>query len=153
MLVNCISENSTFWIMLGVSALLLLQKNNISYIYHPMQMLSMRNGLYLDPNYLSGALQHLHHSQMLTRVSVTQATNTSTGLDVPPVNPDSAAPQMFDQINSAMHPRQPLVGPSVPNYGNSHEQLFPAETSQHFPEVKLLKWYWYHSIPNIPLVC
>jgi hypothetical protein len=109
-----------------------------------MQMLSMRNGLYLDPNYLSGALQHLHPSQMLTGGSVTQAANTSVGLDVQPVNPDSAAPQLFDRINPVIHPHQSLVGPGVPNYGNTNEQLFPAETSQHFPmavcpEVKLLK--------------
>lgn len=107
-------------------------------------MLSMRNGLYLDPNYLSGALQHLQASQMLTGVSVPQAANTSADLDVPPVNPDSTTPQLFDQINHAMHPRQPLVGPSVSNYGNSHEQLFPADTSQNFSmpvcaEVKILK--------------
>ncbi|KAJ4754379.1 Transcription factor SPATULA [Rhynchospora pubera] len=98
-----------------------------------VQMLSMRNGLYLDPNYVSGALQHLQASQMLTGLSVPQGTNTSVSLAVPPVNPDSATPQLFEQINHAMHPRQPLVGPSVSNYGNSHEPLFPAETSQHFP--------------------
>lgn len=115
-------------------------------------MLSMRNGLYLDPNYLSGALQHLQASQMLAGDSVPQGADASAGLDVPPVNPDVATPRLFDPLNHAMHPRQPLVGPSVPNYGNSHEPLFHPETSQHFPmpvctEVKLLKWNPYHLIP------
>ncbi|KAJ3695460.1 hypothetical protein LUZ60_000837 [Juncus effusus] len=91
-----------------------------------VQMLSMRNGMYLDPTYMS----HFQASQMLTGLGMSQ-----TGSDVGPANPDSASQQLYDQINRAMiSSRQNLVPTNnVTNFGANTESLFPAEPSQPFP--------------------
>ncbi|PUZ62047.1 hypothetical protein GQ55_4G327200 [Panicum hallii var. hallii] len=51
-----------------------------------VQMLSMRNGVYLNPPYLSGALEPAQASQMFAALGGANVTASSSGAVMPPVN-------------------------------------------------------------------
>ncbi|OEL31562.1 Transcription factor SPATULA [Dichanthelium oligosanthes] len=79
-----------------------------------VQMLSMRNGVYLNPPYLSGALEPAQASQMFAALGGGNITASSSGAVVPPINQSSGAHQAFDPLNPPPQ-NQPLsfVLPSV----------------------------------------
>nr|TKW20044.1 hypothetical protein SEVIR_4G059600v2 [Setaria viridis] len=58
-----------------------------------VQMLSMRNGVYLNPPYLSGALEPAQASQMFAALGGGHITASSSGAVMPPVNQSSGAHQ------------------------------------------------------------
>lgn len=82
-----------------------------------VQMLSMRNGVYLNPSYLSGALEPVQASQMFAALGVSgrNVAAPSSGAVAPPVNQSSGARHSFDLMNSPQQNQpQPLVLPSCP---------------------------------------
>lgn len=90
----------------------------------------MRNGVYLNPPYLSGALEHAQASQMFAALGGGHITAPSSGAVMPPVNQSSGAHQAFDPLNPPPQ-NQPLsfVLPSVPDKTNPEHQ-FQLESSQ-----------------------
>lgn len=83
----------------------------------PLQMLSMRNGVYLNPSYLSGALEPVQASQMFAALGVSgrNVAAPSSGAVAPPVNQSSGAHHSFDPMNSPQQNQpRPLVLPSCP---------------------------------------
>uniref|UniRef100_A0A453QU49 BHLH domain-containing protein n=1 Tax=Aegilops tauschii subsp. strangulata TaxID=200361 RepID=A0A453QU49_AEGTS len=82
-----------------------------------VQMLSMRNGVYLNPSYLSGALEPVQASQMFAALGVSgrNVAAPSSGAVAPPVNQSSGAHHSFDPMNSPQQNQpRPLVLPSCP---------------------------------------
>lgn len=97
-----------------------------------VQMLSMRNGVYLNPSYLSGALEPMQASQMFAALGVggRNVTAANPGGVVPPVNQNTGAHHSFDPMNSPPQNQQPpLVLPSCPN-ATIPEPSFHLGTSQ-----------------------
>ncbi|XP_029122777.1 transcription factor SPATULA isoform X2 [Elaeis guineensis] len=94
-----------------------------------VQMLSMRNGLNLDPVYLSGALQPLQTSQMCMGFGADNGTAMNIGAGMLPLNQDSAAQNSFDISNRSASAHQSIVIPSVTNITNP-ENSFGMEPSQ-----------------------
>ncbi|CAN6214959.1 unnamed protein product [Urochloa humidicola] len=95
-----------------------------------VQMLSMRNGVYLNPPYLSGALESAQASQMFAALGGGNITASSSGAVMPPVSQSSGAHQAFDPLNPPPQ-NQPLsfVLPSVPDK-TIPERQFHLESSQ-----------------------
>ncbi|XP_062233535.1 transcription factor PIF3-like isoform X1 [Phragmites australis] len=95
-----------------------------------VQMLSMRNGVYLNPPYLSGALEPAQASQMFAALGGGNITASNSGAVMPPVNQSSGAHQAFDPLNPAPQ-NQPLslILPSVPDK-TIPETPFQLESSQ-----------------------
>ncbi|CAN6222012.1 unnamed protein product [Urochloa humidicola] len=95
-----------------------------------VQMLSMRNGVYLNPPYLSGALESAQASQMFAALGGGNITASSSGAVMPPVNQSSGAHQAFDPLNPPPQ-NQPLsfVLPTVPDK-TIPERQFHLESSQ-----------------------
>ncbi|KAM3195153.1 hypothetical protein ACQJBY_071308 [Aegilops geniculata] len=97
-----------------------------------VQMLSMRNGVYLNPSYLSGALEPVQASQMFAALGVSgrNVVAPSSGAVAPPVNQSSGAHHSFDPMNSPQQNQpQPLVLPSCPKT-TIPEPPFHLESSQ-----------------------
>ncbi|VAI70760.1 transcription factor PIF3-like isoform X1 [Triticum urartu] len=97
-----------------------------------VQMLSMRNGVYLNPSYLSGALEPVQASQMFAALGVSgrNVAAPSSGAVAPPVNQSSGAHHSFDPMNSPQQNQpQPLVLPSCPKT-TIPEPPFHLESSQ-----------------------
>ncbi|KAK1604756.1 hypothetical protein QYE76_028429 [Lolium multiflorum] len=77
-----------------------------------VQMLSMRNGVYLNPSYLSGALEPVQASQMFAALGV-GGRNVATPNSV---NQSSGAHHSFDPMNPPPQSQsQPVALPSCPN--------------------------------------
>ncbi|KAF8733103.1 hypothetical protein HU200_015470 [Digitaria exilis] len=95
-----------------------------------VQMLSMRNGVYLNTPYLSGALEPAQASQMFAALGAGNITASSSGAVMPPVNQSSGAHQAFGPLNPPPQ-YQPLsfVLPSVPDK-TIPERQFHLESSQ-----------------------
>lgn len=92
-------------------------------------MLSMRNGVYLNPSCLSGALEPVQASQMFAALGGSYVTASNSGAVMPPVNQSSGAHHSFDPINSPQNQPPPLVLPSCPNT-TIPEHPFHLELSQ-----------------------
>ncbi|XP_073010450.1 transcription factor SPATULA-like isoform X2 [Typha latifolia] len=82
-----------------------------------VQMLSMRNGLYLNPTYFSGGLQSLQGSQMSMGLGVNNVTGINVGGSMLPLNHDSAqgVQHAYHQLNHGTSSHQSVVLPSVVN--------------------------------------
>ncbi|KAM0894777.1 hypothetical protein ACQ4PT_024242 [Festuca glaucescens] len=77
-----------------------------------VQMLSMRNGVYLNPSYLSGGLEPVQASQMFAALGV-GGRNVATPNSV---NQSSGAHHSFDPMNPPPQSQpQPVALPSCPN--------------------------------------
>ncbi|TVU12414.1 hypothetical protein EJB05_46058, partial [Eragrostis curvula] len=95
-----------------------------------LQMLSMRNGVYLNPPYLSGALEAAHASQMFAALGGGNITGSSSGAAMLPVNQSSGAQhQTFDPLNPPQNQQASLILPSVPDK-TIPEPPFHLESSQ-----------------------
>ncbi|KAF0901567.1 hypothetical protein E2562_003540 [Oryza meyeriana var. granulata] len=95
-----------------------------------VQMLSMRNGVYLNPSYLSGALEPAQASQMFAALGGNNVTVAHPGTVMPPVNQSSGAHHLFDPLNSPPQNQPPsLILPSVPSTAIP-EPPFHLESSQ-----------------------
>ncbi|KAG2609629.1 transcription factor BHLH089-like isoform X2 [Panicum virgatum] len=94
-----------------------------------VQMLSMRNGVYLNPPYLSGALEPAQASQMFAALGGANITASSSGAVMPPVNQSSGAHQAFDPLNPPQNQPLSFVLPSVPDK-TIPERQFHLESSQ-----------------------
>lgn len=97
-----------------------------------VQMLSMRNGVYLNPSYLSGALEPVQASQMFAALGASgrNVAAPSSGAVAPPVNQSSGAHLSFDPMNSPQQNQpQPLVLASCPKT-TIPEPPFHLESSQ-----------------------
>ncbi|EAY99814.1 hypothetical protein OsI_21804 [Oryza sativa Indica Group] len=95
-----------------------------------VQMLSMRNGVYLNPSYLSGALEPAQASQMFAALGGNNVTVAHPGTVMPPVNQSSGAHHLFDPLNSPpQNQPQSLILPSVPSTAIP-EPPFHLESSQ-----------------------
>uniref|UniRef100_A0A0D9WM94 BHLH domain-containing protein n=1 Tax=Leersia perrieri TaxID=77586 RepID=A0A0D9WM94_9ORYZ len=95
-----------------------------------VQMLSMRNGVYLNPSYLSGALEPAQASQMFAALGGSNVTVAHPGTVMPPVNQSSGAHHLFDPLNSPSQNQPPsLILPSVPSTAIP-EPPFHLESSQ-----------------------
>ncbi|KAL6897976.1 hypothetical protein ACP4OV_006572 [Aristida adscensionis] len=80
-----------------------------------VQMLSMRNGVYLNHPYLSGALEPVQASQMFAALGGSNITASNSGAVIPAVNQSSAAHQAFGPLNSPPQNQPPsLVLSNVP---------------------------------------
>ncbi|KAL5199943.1 hypothetical protein ABZP36_021146 [Zizania latifolia] len=95
-----------------------------------VQMLSMRNGVFLNPSYLSGALEPVEASQMFAALGGNNVTVAHPGTVMPSVNQSSGAHHLFDPLNSPPQNQPPsLVLPSLPNTAIP-ELPFHLESSQ-----------------------
>ena len=94
-----------------------------------LQMLSMRNGVYLNPPYLSGALEPAQASQMFAALGGANITASSSGAVMPSVNQSSGAHQAFDPLNPPQNQPLSFVLPSVPDK-TIPERQFHLESSQ-----------------------
>ncbi|KAG2604414.1 transcription factor PHYTOCHROME INTERACTING FACTOR-LIKE 15-like isoform X1 [Panicum virgatum] len=94
-----------------------------------VQMLSMRNGVYLNPPYLSGALEPAQASQMFAALGGGNITASSTGAVMPPVNQSSGTHQAFDPLNPPQNQPLSFLLPSVPDK-TIPERQFHLEPSQ-----------------------
>ncbi|CAM0912937.1 unnamed protein product [Alopecurus aequalis] len=94
-----------------------------------VQMLSMRNGVYLNPSYLSGALEPVQASQMFAALGVggRNVATPNSGAVVPPANQSSGAHHSFDP--SPQNQPQAVVLPSCPNVSIA-EPSFHLQSSQ-----------------------
>ena len=92
-------------------------------------MLSMRNGVYLNPSYLSGALEPVQASQMFAALGVggRNVATPNSGALVPPPNQSSGAHHSFDP--PPQNQPQPVASPSCPNTTIS-ELSFHLQSSQ-----------------------
>ncbi|KAL6591464.1 hypothetical protein ACP70R_049967 [Stipagrostis hirtigluma subsp. patula] len=93
-----------------------------------VQMLSMRNGLFLPPANLSGAHEPLPASQMCD-VPHQQSSSKHFGVVSLPGNLISGGHHSFDPTNHDQRQHKPLVLPSVPNT-TAVEPQFLQESSQ-----------------------
>ncbi|KAL6606698.1 hypothetical protein ACP70R_042351 [Stipagrostis hirtigluma subsp. patula] len=81
-----------------------------------VQMLSMRNGVYLNQPYLSGALEPVQASQMFAALGGSNIAASNSGAMTPPVNQSSGAHQAFGPLNSPPQNQLPsLILSSVPD--------------------------------------
>ncbi|AQL01839.1 Transcription factor SPATULA [Zea mays] len=95
-----------------------------------VQMLSMRNGVYLNPPYLSGTIEPAQASQMFAAVGGGNITASSSGAVMPPVNQSSGL-QVFDPLNP---PRDQPLSFVLPNVDKTiQEAPFHLESSQFHP--------------------
>ncbi|CAD6340128.1 unnamed protein product [Miscanthus lutarioriparius] len=93
-----------------------------------VQMLSMRNGVYLNPPYLSGAIEPAQASQMFAAFGGGNITASSSGAVMPPVNQSSGVHQPFDPLNP---PRNQPLSFVLPNVDKTiQEAPFHLESSQ-----------------------
>lgn len=100
------------------------------FLWNLLQMLSMRNGVYLNPSYLSGALEPAQASQMFAALGGNNVTVVHPGTVMPPVNQSSGAHHLFDPLNSPpQNQPQSLILPSVPSTAIP-EPPFHLESSQ-----------------------
>uniref|UniRef100_A0ACD6A9V4 Uncharacterized protein n=1 Tax=Avena sativa TaxID=4498 RepID=A0ACD6A9V4_AVESA len=98
-----------------------------------VQMLSMRNGVYLNPSYLSGALEPVQASQIFAALGVggRNAATPNSGAVVPPVNQSSGARHTFDPMNpQPQNQPQPVALASCPNTTIPAPSSFHLEASQ-----------------------
>ncbi|XP_062228150.1 transcription factor BHLH6-like isoform X2 [Phragmites australis] len=105
----------------------------IEYLKHlqlQVQMLSMRNGVFLNPPYLSGALEPAQASQMFAALGGGNIITSKSGAVMPPVNQSSGAHQAFDPLNPPPQNQPPsLILSSVPDK-TIPELPFRLESSQ-----------------------
>ncbi|XP_062221640.1 transcription factor PHYTOCHROME INTERACTING FACTOR-LIKE 15-like isoform X2 [Phragmites australis] len=94
-----------------------------------VQMLSMRNGLYLPPANLSGAPEPLAPSEMCATQLQSGVKASNSGVVLLPANQISAAHHSFDPPNHDQRQNKPLFLPSVPN-ATTVEPQFLQESSQ-----------------------
>ncbi|WVZ82378.1 hypothetical protein U9M48_029645 [Paspalum notatum var. saurae] len=94
-----------------------------------VQMLSMRNGVYLNPPYLSGALEPAQASQMFAALGGGNITTSSSGAVMPPVNQSSGAHPALNPLNPPQNQPLSFVLPSVPDK-TIPEPPFHLESSQ-----------------------
>jgi len=94
-----------------------------------VQMLSMRNGVYLNPPHLSCALEPVQASQMFAALGGGNITASSTGAVMPPVNQSSGTHQAFDPLNPPQNQPLSFLLPSVPDK-TIPERQFHLEPSQ-----------------------
>ena len=88
----------------------------------------MRNGVYLNPPYLSGAIEPAQASQMFAALGGGNITASSSGAVMPPVNQSSGVHQAFDPLNPPRN--QPLCF-VLPNVDKTiQEAPFHLESSQ-----------------------
>ncbi|XP_051204668.1 uncharacterized protein [Lolium perenne] len=83
-----------------------------------VQMLSMRNGVYLNPSYLSGGLEPVQASQMFAALGVggRNVATPNSGAVVSSVNQSSGAHHSFDPMNPPPQTQpQPVALPSCTN--------------------------------------
>ena len=91
-------------------------------------MLSMRNGVYLNPPYLSGAIEPAQASQMFAALGGGNITASSSGAAMRPVNQSSGVHQAFDPLNP---PRNQPLSFVLPNVDKTiHEAPFHLESTQ-----------------------
>lgn len=95
-----------------------------------VQMLSMRNGVYLNPPYLSGTIEPAQASQMFAAVGGGNITASSSGAVMPPVNQSSGL-QVFDPLNPRRDQPLSFVLPNVDK--TIQEAPFHLESSQFHP--------------------
>jgi hypothetical protein len=90
----------------------------------------MRNGVYLNPPYLSGALEAAQASQMFAALGGSNITASTSGAMLLPVNQSSGAQhQAFDPLNPPQNQPTSLILPSVPDK-TIPEPPFHLESSQ-----------------------
>ncbi|KAL5207526.1 hypothetical protein ABZP36_031961 [Zizania latifolia] len=94
-----------------------------------VQMLSMRNGLYLPPVNLSGAPEHLPVPQMCAALDQNSAKALNPSVVLQPVNQISGAHLPFEPANCGLRQHKPLFLPGVPNT-NTPEPRFLVESSR-----------------------
>ncbi|KAF8689956.1 hypothetical protein HU200_002606 [Digitaria exilis] len=94
-----------------------------------VQMLSMRNGLYLPPANLSGAPEALTPLEMCATLNQTGVKASDSGV-VQPMNQISLAHHSFDPPNHDQRHNKPLVLQSVPTSSTTIEPRFLREPAQ-----------------------
>uniref|UniRef100_A0A0A9G7B9 BHLH domain-containing protein n=1 Tax=Arundo donax TaxID=35708 RepID=A0A0A9G7B9_ARUDO len=94
-----------------------------------VQMLSMRNGLYLPPTNFCAAPEPQQPSEMCATLHQSGVKASNSGVVLQPVNQISAAHHSFDQPNHGQRRNKPLFLPSVPD-GTTVEPQFLQESSQ-----------------------
>jgi len=88
----------------------------------------MRNGVYLNPPYFSGAIEPAQASQMFATLGGGNITASSSGAVMPPVNQSSGVHQAFDPLNP---PRNQPLSFVLPNVDKTiQEAPFHLESSQ-----------------------
>jgi hypothetical protein len=95
-----------------------------------LQMLSMRNGLYLPPGNLSGASEALAPSEMCAALNQSGAKASNSGVVVLPGNQIPVARLLFDPPNHEQRHENPLVLQSVPSSSTAVEPQFLREPAQ-----------------------
>lgn len=95
-----------------------------------LQMLSMRNGLYLPPGNLSGAPEALAPSEMCAPLNQSGAKASNSGVVVLPRNQLPVAHLLFDPPNHDQQHETPLVLQSVPSSSATVEPQFLQEPAQ-----------------------
>lgn len=73
----------------------------------------MRNGVYLNPPYLSGAIEPSQASQMFAALGGGNITASSSAAVMPPTNQSSGAHQAFDPLNPPQNQPLSFVLPNV----------------------------------------
>ncbi|KAG0535365.1 hypothetical protein BDA96_04G360100 [Sorghum bicolor] len=95
-----------------------------------VQMLSMRNGLYLPPGNLSGVPEALASSEMCAALNQSGAKASNSGAVVLPGNQIPVARLLFDLPNHDQRHENPLVLQSVPSSSTAVEPQFLQEPAQ-----------------------
>lgn len=95
-----------------------------------VQMLSMRNGLYLPPGNLSGAPEALAPSEMCAALNHSGAKASNSGAVVLPGNQIPVARLLFDPPNHDQRHENPLVLQSAPSSSTAVEPQFLREPAQ-----------------------
>lgn len=105
----------------------------IEYLKHlqlQVQMLSMRNGLYLPPGNLSGAPETLAPLEMCAALNQSGAKASNTGVVVLPGNKIPVARLLLDPPNHDQRHENPLVLQSVPSSSTAVETRFLQQPAQ-----------------------
>ena len=106
-----------------------------TFIYF-LQMLSMRNGLYLPPGNLSGAPEALAPSEMCAALNQSGAKASNSGAVVLPGNQIPVARLLFDPPNHDQRHENPLVLQSVPSSSTAVEPQFLREPAHAQPSLQ-----------------
>ncbi|AQK75917.1 Transcription factor SPATULA [Zea mays] len=105
----------------------------IEYLKHlqlQVQMLSMRNGLYLPPGNLSGAPETLAPLEMCAALNQSGAKASNSGVVVLPGNKIPVARLLLDPPNHDQRHENPLVLQSVPSSSTAVEPRFLQQPAQ-----------------------
>jgi hypothetical protein len=107
-----------------------MQPNISLFSFLFLQMLSMRNGLYLPPGNLSGAPETLAPLEMCAALNQSGAKASNSGVVVLPGNKIPVARLLLDPPNHDQRHENPLVLQSVPSSSTAVETRFLQQPAQ-----------------------